>query len=53
MGGGRKREGRGGKVLRLMVLIGTVGLWHHNDVGLLTLFYAAKKDGKLVITTCI
>ena len=41
-GKGRERRGGGGKVSQLKGLIGTLGLWQHNDVGLLTLFNAAK-----------
>ena len=37
------------KVSQPMVVIGMVGLWRHNDVGLLSLFYSAKKYGDPMI----
>jgi hypothetical protein len=41
-------RGEGEKVSRLMAIIGTVGFWfwQHNNVGLLTLYYAVKKYGE-------
>ena len=42
-------RGEGEKVSRLMVIIGTVGLWRHNNVGLLMLYYAVKKHGEPMI----
>ena len=36
-------------MLQRLVVIGTVGLWRHNDVGLLKLYYAAKKYGEPMI----
>ena len=53
-GEGWEQKGGGGKVLRLKGLTGTLGLWlwQHNDVGLLTLFYAVKKYGEPMILLC-
>jgi hypothetical protein len=37
----------------MVVKLGSLGLWHHNDVGLLKLYYAAKKHGEIMIMRCI
>jgi hypothetical protein len=44
---------RGVKVSMPMMLIGSLRLWHHNDVGLLTLYYAANRCGEVIIIRCI
>ncbi len=48
-GKGLGARGKGEKLLQLMVVIGTLGLWGHNNVGLLTRFYSAKKYGEHMI----
>ena len=48
-GGRLLASGGGEKLLQLMVVIGTLGLWGHNNVGLLTRFYSAKKYGEHMI----
>jgi hypothetical protein len=42
-------RGVGEKVSMPMVVIGSLRLWHHNHVGLLTLYYAAKKCCEVII----